>query len=116
MIDTEIGVDCVSVARFNDFKKDNITKLFTKSEIEYCDSKANKEQHYAVRFAAKEAVFKAFSSFGEKINLEIIEIKNKDSGQPFAKIDADYSHKFNISLSLSHTSEIAIAVALVTKI
>lgn len=40
-----------------------INKIFTKGEIAYCEAKGkNKYQHYAARFAAKEATFKAISS------------------------------------------------------
>lgn len=61
-------------------------RVFTKNEIEYCESKkAVKYQHYAARFAAKEAVFKAVSGLLNnkyEIGWQNIEVVNEDSGKP----------------------------------
>jgi holo-[acyl-carrier protein] synthase len=60
-----IGVDIVDVNSFTEsFNKSERfkQKVFTETEIAYCESKPNKYQHYAARFAAKEAVMKAIGT------------------------------------------------------
>ena len=70
-----IGIDTVSVDRFCDYHKkpiNQLLKVFSNEEIEYCLSKGiNSKQHFAARFAAKEAFFKALSQFiyPQKLNL-----------------------------------------------
>ncbi len=54
------GVDIIEIDRIKTaIEKDNkfITRLFTEKEIDYCESKVKKAQHYAARFASKEAFF-----------------------------------------------------------
>ena len=88
-------------------------KIYTEAEIDYCENKKNqKYQHYAVRFAAKEAVFKAISS---KINnkYEIdwknIEVINDNHGRPNVKIYLKELETLKIDISLSHCKEYAVA-------
>ena len=61
------GTDIIEISRIKEsidnIGKKFLDKVFTTNEIEYCESKKNqKYQHYAARFAAKEAVFKAISN------------------------------------------------------
>jgi len=114
----EIGIDCVDILRFNEdivSKKNILKKVFTESEIQYCEKKVKKSQHYALRFAGKEAVIKAFSCFKIEISLNQIEILNKKNGIPFVKILNDKLSDFDIKISLSHSRETAIAVAVVSR-
>jgi holo-[acyl-carrier protein] synthase len=90
-------------------------KIFTENEIQYCEKKENSSQHYAVRFAGKEAVVKAFSCYNLSISLKHIEILNKKNGCPYVKILDDKFSDFEIKISLSHSNDIAIAVAIVAK-
>lgn len=112
----EIGIDCVDIARF---KKDIISKqnilrkIFTENEVRYCEQKENTSQHYAVRFAGKEAVVKALSCYEIKVSLNQIEILNTKNGIPYVKILDDKLTDFDIKISLSHSREIAMAVAIV---
>jgi len=114
------GVDLLEI----DFVKRNIdkhplkfvSKVFLQSEIEYCENKINKYQHYAVRLAAKEATMKALGTgWTSKINFKMIEILNKENGQPFIQLhngalDLFLSKQFrNINLSMSHSEQYAIA-------
>jgi len=114
----EIGVDCIDISRI---KKDIITKknilkkIFTDNEIRYCEKKEKKSQHFAVRFAGKEAIIKAFSCYNIRISFNQIEILNKKNGIPFVKILDDKLHDFDIKISLSHSREIAMAIAIVSK-
>jgi holo-[acyl-carrier protein] synthase len=114
----EIGIDCVEISQFNKeilSKKKLISKIFTDKEIDHCENKNKPPQHYAVRFAAKEAVIKALSCFGINITLKKIEILNQQNGTPFVKILDEKIDKFEIKISLTHSKNMAIAVAIITK-
>lgn len=114
-MDIFVGIDCEDIARFKDLnsRESFIKKVFTENEIEYCLKKANPAQHFAVRFAGKEAVIKAFNSAGKKISIGQIEILNEDSGAPVVKLLQDGLEYIEVKLSLSHCENIAIASAIV---
>ena len=89
-------------------------KIYTKKEIEYCESKkAQKYQHYAARFAAKEAVFKAVSdNLENKFDLEWknIEIVNNSKGRPEVKLDPSVGlEDLTIDISISHCKDYVVA-------
>ena len=97
-------------------------KIYTEKEIEYCESKKNsKYQHYAARFAAKEAIFKAVSELLRN-KFEMIwkdaEILDDENGKPrinfkFKKIEDKIE---SIDISISHCKEYAVAnVVLICK-
>ncbi|MCI8384464.1 MAG: holo-ACP synthase [Clostridia bacterium] len=91
-----------------------VERVFTPKEIQYCESKkAQKYQHYAVRFAAKEATFKAISSQLENkyaMNWKDFEITNTIQGRPELTINGiDLNGIEDIDLSLSHCKEYAVA-------
>jgi len=114
----EIGIDNVDIPRFSKdivSKRNILKKVFTKNEIQYCDKKVHADQHYAVRFAGKEAVIKAFSCYGVRIALNKIEILNKKNGIPFVNILDKNMDNFEIKISLSHSDKTAVAVAIVSK-
>ena len=97
-------------------------KIYTEKEIEYCESKKNaKYQHYAVRFAAKEAIFKAVSELLSnkfEITWKDAEILDDGNGKPrinfkFKKIEDRLE---SIDISISHCKEYAEAnVVLICK-
>lgn len=113
------GVDIIEVSRIEDaienLEDKFLNRVYTEKEIEYCSSKNNmKYQHFAVRFAAKEAIFKAVSeSLEEKTDIvwTNIEILNNKAGRPYVSfINCDMEEKIeNIDISLSHIKEYAIA-------
>lgn len=89
-------------------------RVYTNKEIEYCESKKKqKYQHYAARFAAKEAVFKAISPIlNNKYDIEWkdIEIQNDDNGRPVVKLNEKIvSNIEGIDISISHCKQYAIA-------
>lgn len=95
-----------------------LQKVFTEREIQYCESKkAQKYQHYAARFAAKEATFKAISeSLEDKYKLSWCdyEILNDEEGKPKVKIHGgDLKNLENIDLSISHCKQYAVATVVV---
>ena len=113
-----IGTDIIEISRIKKSIEDTdnkfIERIYTNKEIEYCESKkSQKYQHYAVRFAGKEAVFKAISSTLKnkfEIDWKDIEILNDSSGRPYVNIlKSKISDKINIDISLSHCKEYAVA-------
>ena len=99
-----------------------INEIFTPKEIEYCESKrTGKYQHYAARFAAKEAIFKAISKLlidKFELSWKNAEILNDESGKPYINfLNTDIEGKIeDIDISISHCKEYAIAsVVLILK-
>lgn len=83
------GTDMIEIARIKETIEDTngafLKKVYTEKEIAYCESKKRmKYQHYAARFAAKEAMFKAISQFFKpyEITWKEIEITNDENGRP----------------------------------
>ena len=108
------GVDIVTISRFNESKTISKTFLnlcFSPSEQTYCLSKANPAQHFAARFAAKEAVIKALSGMDLYLERNKIEVYLKENGRPYLRFHTDNQTirclKTDISLSHSETSAIA---------
>ena len=101
-----------------EFKNLFLDKIYTLNEINYCESKGKmKYQHYAARFAAKEAIFKAISNLLKdkyELSWKNAEIINDDLGRPqvkFINISKELKEKIvNIDISLSHSKEYAIAM------
>lgn len=110
-----IGTDIVEVDRIkeNIIKHENkfLDRIFTKGEIDYCESKnVQKFQSYAVRFAAKEAVYKAISNYiNEDYTWKDFEILNDANGRPRVKIHLNIENLEDIDISLSHCKEYAVA-------
>lgn len=111
------GTDIIEVCRIKESierKGDNfLNKIYTEKEIEYCNSKNNmKYQHFAARFAAKEAIFKAISNTLKdkyEITWKDVEILNDENGRPYVHfLNNDYNIK-QIDISISHLKEYAIA-------
>ena len=112
-----IGIDIIEVNRIKKFiskKKDFLERVFTKKELKYCLGKKNQYQRLAVRFAAKEAVWKSLSFKG--LALKDIAIIKSAGGRPgiFCKDARTKDIKFY--LSLSHSDEYASAAAVAVKI
>ncbi|ACC98868.1 Holo-acyl-carrier-protein synthase [Elusimicrobium minutum Pei191] len=112
---TGLGTDIVEVERIAEFAKNSaaLERVFSKTELEYCLNKKNKYEHLAVRFAAKEAVYKALPFGG--VALKDIEVSNLSDGSPQVTVNDKRAETFKINISLSHTKNYATAVALVTE-
>jgi len=114
------GTDIIEIDRIKksieDKKVGNAFKerVYTENEIAYCESKkSQKYQHYAARFAAKEAVFKAISEQLENkyvISWKDIEINNNKQGRPELNlVGIELKNIEDIDLSISHCKEYAVA-------
>ncbi len=111
----EIGIDIEEIKRFQKLAKDKkfIERVFSKDEIKYCLSKKkNSIQHFAVRFAGKEAVWKAINN-SKKIIITDISFKNSISGKPEVYIKG--KKQKNIEVSFSHNKNTVVAVAVFSK-
>ena len=113
-----IGTDIIEVSRIEKLiieKGDKFLKrIYTDKEIDYCESKGpNKYQHYAGRFAAKEAIMKAYGA--NKFNFKTIEIINNEDGMPKVELHSNLAvdEFIEIRVSISHIKDFATANAIV---
>ncbi|MDW8055715.1 MAG: holo-ACP synthase [Elusimicrobiota bacterium] len=109
-----IGIDIVETKRIAKLIRNKrfVQRVFSSEEINYCENKKNKVQHYSARFAAKEAIWKALSG-KYSIPLKNIVIKNIQNGKPEVVLEDKKLKRIKLEVSLSHTKEYAIAVAIV---
>lgn len=114
------GIDIAEVPRIRQsierFGSRFLERIFTASEMHYCDSKANRVERYAARFAAKEAAMKALGTgWNYGVRWRDCEVVREPGGRPtmhFHGKAGDFAAKLgvkSISLSISHTEEQAIA-------
>lgn len=115
------GTDIIEIERIKalieEEKNKALNRIFTKKEIEYSESKGMvKYQHYAVRFAAKEAIFKAISNKLDnkfEISWTDVEILNDENGRPEVHFLTDKVKDIkSIEISLSHCKEYAVATVI----
>lgn len=115
-----IGIDMIEVKRIEEkiAKGKGFRELvFSPAEILYCESKTNRYQHYAARFAAKEALLKAFGiGLITDYQLNEMEIVNDEIGKPSFNFTGGTLTLIRqkdikqIHVSLTHLKEIASAV------
>lgn len=111
------GIDIIEIERVKQSIEETDGKfcerVFTQNEIEYCESKkVQKYQHYAARFAAKEAVLKAISQLLESkfdIEWKQIEILNDENGRPYVNLLKERINISDIDISISHCKTYAVA-------
>lgn len=111
------GIDIIEIERIKQSIEETQGKfcerVFTKKEIDYCeDRNVQKYQHYAARFAAKEAVLKAISQLlVNKFNIEWkeIEVLNDEQGRPFVNLLKKDLPIRQIDISISHCKTYAVA-------
>jgi len=117
-----IGIDIVETARIRDslekFGDRFLNRCFLPGEITYCRSMRFPELHFAARFAAKEAISKAFGTgIGKQLGWRDMEIRKRDSGAPFVRLHGKGSELAQmrgvteVLVSLSHCRDYAAANA-----
>jgi holo-[acyl-carrier protein] synthase len=115
-----IGIDIIEVKRIREVLLRTprfAERVFTRAERDYCDTRgAVAAQHYAARFAAKEAALKALQTgWRGGIGWQDVEVAAKESGAPYLIFSGPVLNIFNgfsataTHLSISHTTEHAIA-------
>ncbi len=116
-----IGVDIIEIQRIRDSiaKSDTlfIEKVFTDGEIAYCRSKHDSAQHYAARFAAKEAVSKALATgWTGAFRWKDVEITNDLLGRPEVTLHGELKETLGsatVLVSLSHSLTHVVAMAII---
>ena len=114
------GIDLAEVPRIaaaiDRFGDRFLRRIFTADEIRYCDSKANRAERYAARFAAKEAALKAIGTGWHRgVSWTEVEVRREPGGRPtivFHGKAAEFATKLGVkraALSLTHTKETAMA-------
>jgi holo-[acyl-carrier protein] synthase len=116
-----VGVDLVDVERLRRLLAEHTDRhgeLFTAAELEYCRGKRRRYEHLAARFAAKEAVLKAFGTgISQRMRFTEVEVLNERSGRPRVRLRgsvASFAERHGLSqldVSLSHTEGMALAHA-----
>ncbi len=114
MNNINLGVDIVLVDRINKIlnsktKSRFLNKIFSRSEISDSKNRQNQSEYFSGRFAAKEAIKKALSSYDETNmhSFKSLEILNSKSGKPYVLIDS--KKQSNINISIAHDGNYAIA-------
>jgi holo-[acyl-carrier protein] synthase len=113
-----IGVDLIEIGRIERaLSRDGFReRCFTDAERDYCDSRPNPAQHYAARFAGKEAVGKAL---GCGVNFTWREIEIVGRPKPGVRLSgwtegwAERARAGVIDLSMTHSKELAAAICVV---
>ena len=117
-----LGVDIVEVERIRKALENQpkmIQRVFTKQEAEYCTARKNQYQHFAGRFAAKEAALKALGTgWAEGIRWRDVEVSCEPSGQPYLHFHGKAEEVFeslsagNALLTITHARAYAVAVVI----
>ena len=115
-----IGVDIVDIDRFEQsitrYGDRFLKRLFSDDEIAYCRRHTLAAQHFAVRFAAKEAVLKALRyGIGPGVSLKDIRVTRGERGEPHIELDGHTRELAagkgvrHLHVSLSHSQSHCIA-------
>lgn len=121
-----LGSDLVDVARVAGVRERQgerfLSRVFTDEERAYCDGMKYPDKHYAARFAAKEAVSKAFTTgIGAELGWKSISVYHGSRHEPLVRLDEKGEALLrqvggtHVLLTLSHTDTAAMAVAAVVK-
>lgn len=121
---TGIGTDIVEVERIeaaiSTYGNHFLNKYFSQAEQTYCLGKPRQAEHVAVRFAAKEALYKAAGyAFPDQYSWSDVSIERNADGEPrfvfYGNLDTVFS-PYKVLVSLSHTHRYATAMVIVEKI
>ena len=118
------GVDIVETARIRDsldkFGERFLNRCFWPGEVAYCNGMKFPALHFAARFAAKEAISKAFGTgIGHQLGWKDMEIRKRDSGEPYVALHgkgeelARMRGVTEVFVSLSHCKDYAAAQAVI---
>lgn len=117
-----LGVDIVEIERFRGAMERHpglINRVFNSNEQSYCFSRKRPHFHFAARFATKEAVLKALGTGRRGVGWKDVEVERTEKGSPQIKLHNNASEltdvlgikKVMVSLSFSHNSAVAMAIA-----
>lgn len=108
----DVGIDIVEIDRIAKQIRNPrfLRKVYSAQEVAYCRARKRSAQHFAVRFAAKEAVWKAIGD--PKLLHRHIQVRNRRDGKPEVYFPQPFAALAKrVSISLSHGREYAVAMA-----
>jgi holo-[acyl-carrier protein] synthase len=118
-----IGIDTIEVSRIQrsieTYGDQFLHRIYSEGEIRYCSRKPRKYEHFAARFAAKEAYAKALGTgVRRKFVWRHVAVRNEISGRPFITLEGEMEERakgiigrpFKVYLSITHTKDIAEAI------
>jgi holo-[acyl-carrier protein] synthase len=116
-----LGVDIIEIERIRKVIAEQgeafLRRVFTDNEVAYCGVKADPAQHYAARFAAKEAVSKALATgWSGDFAWRDVEVMNDAGGRPSAAVHGRLGERLagcGLLVSLSHSDTHVVAVAII---
>jgi holo-[acyl-carrier protein] synthase len=120
---TGLGVDIVEIDRMREALRRHPRlreRLFSEEERAYCDRRNRPEIHYAMRFAAKEAVLKALGTGFSGVRFRDVEVVRDERGRPVPRLSGRAAEvaaaagvvEMHLSLSFTHANAVASAVAI----
>lgn len=120
---TGLGVDIVEIERMRralERRPAMRERIFSEAERAYCDARNKPEIHYAMRFAAKEAVLKALGTGFAGMRFTDVEVERDERGRPVPRLSGRAAEvaaergivEMHLSLSFTHTTAVASAVAI----
>ncbi len=120
---TGLGVDLVEIERMRQAiarRPRILDRLFSDEERSYCQARNKPEIHYAMRFAAKEAVLKALGTGFAGMRFRDVEVVRDERGRPYPRLSGRAAEvaeaagvvEMHLSLSFTHTNAVASAVAI----
>lgn len=120
---TGLGVDIVEIERMREAlarRPRMKERLFSEEERAYCEQRNKPEIHYAMRFAAKEAVLKALGTGFSGMRFRDVEVLRDERGRPVPKLSGKAAKvaeaagvvEMHLSLSFTHSTAVASAVAI----
>jgi len=118
-----LGVDIVEIDRMKAALERTPRlkdRIFSEEERWYCEHKARPEVHYALRFAAKEAVLKALGTGFSGMRFRDVEVLREGTGRPVPRLSGKAAERaeqlgvieMHLSLSFTHSTAVASAVAI----
>jgi holo-[acyl-carrier protein] synthase len=121
-----LGADVVEIRRIRQALKHQgerfIRRIFTAAEQEFCEARRDPAPHYAVRFAAKEALFKALGTgWAKGLSWQDVEVVRREQDAPILVLSHAAEKQSrelgtrSIHLSLSHSDDSALAVVILEK-
>jgi holo-[acyl-carrier protein] synthase len=122
-----VGIDIIEVARIEQarerFGERFLNRVLLPEEIAYCLTHQSPGPFLAARFAAKEAISKAFGTgIGAQLSWHDMEVRRKESGEPFVVLHGNGLRRLGernaraVLISLSHTAQHATAVAILESV
>jgi len=120
-----VGIDITDQQRIKNsiekFGQRFVEQILTANEIAACSRYRFPVEHYAGKFAVKEAFMKAVSTGLNKIGLQEIEVLNKESGAPYINVYGKAAEIYkdlavtNMHVTISHDKDMAVAVVILEK-